>query len=95
MKTTIDQIKIMQWVTEHNGSPAVIDAPEAKGDKVGLRINFPGFLDERELADFQETKTVSWEEFFKIFEEQKLLFMYDDKTKDSNPVNWYKLGKRE
>jgi hypothetical protein len=81
--TTVDHSTIQKWA-EVQGRPSVIRT----GDKGGvLRIDFG----EKE-ADFEE---VSWQEFFKIFEESKLSFLYQDKTKDGKTSRFNKFVERE
>jgi hypothetical protein len=82
--TTVDHSTIQKWAVTRDGRPSVIRT----GGKGGvLRIDFG----EKE-ADFEE---VSWEEFFKIFEESKLNFLYQDKTKDGKTSRFNKFVERE
>ncbi|MFP3547026.1 hypothetical protein SB748_26760 [Rhizobium sp. SIMBA_035] len=82
--TTIDHGTIQRWAEARDGRPSVIRT----GGKGGvLRIDF-GEKD----ADFEE---VSWEEFFTIFEESKLSFLYQDKTKDGKTSRFNKFVERE
>ncbi|HJU03954.1 MAG TPA: hypothetical protein VJ692_02300, partial [Nitrospiraceae bacterium] len=50
----------------------------AKGEEEAgiLRIDFPGYSGEGSL------ETISWDDFFKKFDEAGLTFLYQDKTKD-------------
>src|SRR3954467_6852757 len=84
-KTTTDHKEIQQWAAAHEGKPAVIDHPEAEGDKIGIRIDFPGDSDERLLGD-NETKNVSWDEFFAIFEREGFAFVYDEDPTSDDPT---------
>jgi hypothetical protein len=47
----------------------------ARGGKSAgvLRIDFPGFSGEESL------KPISWDEWFEIFDQRKLAFLYQDK----------------
>jgi hypothetical protein len=82
--TTNDHSTIQKWAEAREGRPSVIHT----GGKGGvLRIDFG----EKE-ADFEE---VSWEEFFKIFEESKLSFLYQDATKDGKTSRFNKFVERE
>ncbi|WP_420458194.1 hypothetical protein [Neolewinella sp.] len=74
-KTTTDHDTIKKWVEEHNGVASTI----SDGDSDILRIHFPEASSDKD-DQFDE---VSWEEFFTIFDEQKLAFLYstdDDST---------------
>ncbi|MBY2910126.1 hypothetical protein [Rhizobium leguminosarum] len=82
--TTNDHGTIQKWAEARDGRPSIVRT----GGKGGvLRIDFG----EKE-ADFEE---VSWEEFFKIFEENKLSFLYQDKTKDGKTSRFNKFVERE
>jgi len=75
MSTPItDHQQIKAWIESKKGGPALIDHPNAGADKVGLRIDFPGFVDEQELPQ-NTSQPTSWETFFEIFERQKLAFL--------------------
>ncbi|MEI6350265.1 MAG: hypothetical protein WCP06_04070 [Verrucomicrobiota bacterium] len=48
-----------------------------KGDEPGLlRIDYPGFSGSDSLEE------ISWEAFFKKFDEEKLAFLYDDEPEN-------------
>lgn len=92
-KVTIDHEEIKRWAEKYGGKPAMIDDVEAGSDEIGLRINFPGEYDEKYL-DLEDTRSISWEEFFRIFEEKQLGFIYEEETKKDK--SWaYKFIKRE
>lgn len=92
-KVTTDHEEIKKWAREHQAVPAIIDDQEAGADKVGIRLDFPGDYDERYL-DEDDTHDVDWEEFFKIFEDNRLAFIYDAKSK-GDPSWAYRFIKRE
>ncbi len=69
-KTTTDHDKIRQWAEERGGKPAAVTGPnEIAG---GLRIDFPDY-DSGEVLE-----QITWTEFFDKFEEQNLVFMYEE-----------------
>lgn len=69
-KTTTDHEKIRQWAEERGGRPAsVVGENEIAG---GLRIDFPDY-DSGEVLE-----EITWTEFFDKFEEQNLVFMYEE-----------------
>lgn len=74
-KTTTNHSEIQQWAEKHEGKPQKIDHPDASADTIGLRIDFPGSKDE-EYGVTREATDISWEEFFLIFDQQKLSFEY-------------------
>ena len=78
--STDDHNTIRKWAEARDGRPSVI----RNGGKGGiLRIDFG----EKE-AEFEE---VGWDEFFKIFEESKLSFLYQDETKDGKTSRFNKF----
>ena len=88
-QVTTDHNKIRQWVEERGGRPAVVVGTEEPDDGGVLRIDYPGYRGEGRL------KPISWDEFFKKFEEKKLAFLYQDKTASGRPSRFSKLVSRE
>ena len=82
-KVTTNHNEIRRWVEERGGHPA-----QVKGTEV-LRIDYPGFSGEERLEE------ISWDEFFKGFEENNLAFLYQDKTKDGKQSRFSKLVDRD
>lgn len=85
---TTDHDVIRQWVEDRGGSPASVKATEGKEDPGLLRINFPGYSGKYSLED------ISWEEFFKKFDEKNLEFLYQDQTKGGKTSRFFKLVNR-
>jgi len=81
--TTTNHKTIREWAEARDGRPCVI---RTKGQGGVLRIDFG---DKEE--EFDE---VSWEEFFKIFDENKLAFLYQDKTKEGETSRFNKFVER-
>jgi hypothetical protein len=72
--TTTNHDEIRKWVEKRGGHPAVVKATENKGQPGGLlRIDYdePGSNDDTRLH------RISWEEFFKSFDNNDLAFLYD------------------
>ncbi|WP_395773516.1 hypothetical protein [Agrobacterium pusense] len=67
--TTTDHDTIRKWAEQRDGHPAKVDV---SGDAGILRIDFG----EPEDA----LKAITWDEFFEIFEDRKLAFLYQDET---------------
>ena len=87
--TTTDHDTIRTWAEERGGKPAEV-ASTAKGDDVGIiRIDFPGFGGEGKLQE------VSWDDWFKKFDEANLAFVYEEETADGQRSNFNKLVGRE
>ncbi|MDB5613225.1 MAG: hypothetical protein JWQ22_878 [Devosia sp.] len=82
--TTTKHEDIRQWAEARDGHPAVVDT----GGKGGiLRIDFG------EPED--KLKPIEWDEFFKIFDENKLAFLYQDETSDGGQSRFNKFVNRD
>jgi hypothetical protein len=82
-KTTTDHDEIREWAESREGRPSVIRT-DGKGGV--LRLDFG----EKE----EEFEEIEWDEFFKIFEESKLAFLYQDETKDGDTSRFNKFVSR-
>jgi hypothetical protein len=88
-QTTNDHGKIRKWVEERGGKPAAVKASH-KGDDGGiLRIDFPADGKDEGLEE------ISWEEFFRTFEDRKLSFLYQDKTENGKTSRFFKFVNRQ
>ncbi|ARO26235.1 hypothetical protein TAL182_PA00045 (plasmid) [Rhizobium sp. TAL182] len=83
-ETTTDHKKIRKWVEERDGRPAAI---RTRGKGGVLRIDFG----EKE----EEFDEIDWDEFFKIFDENKLAFLYQNQTKDGKTSRFNKFVERD
>ena len=72
---TTDWKVIKRWVEERGGRPAIVKA-RSRGDYIAAppRIDFAQY---RSAGIFQR---LSWEDFFKKFEEKRLAFVYQERT---------------
>lgn len=78
---------IRQWAEERGGSPATVEGTE-HGDHLGvLRIDFGG--------DDSKLRRVSWEEWFKTFDERRLNFIYQEQRTDGTQSNFFRLENPE
>ena len=85
--TTTDHEEIRSWVEERDGHPAIVKGTE-KGGSALLRIDYAGFSGEDRLEE------ITWDEFFKIFDENKLAFLYQEKTEDGGLSRFSKFVNR-
>jgi hypothetical protein len=85
---TTDHDEIRRWVEEHGGKPAIVRGTEDGGGGV-LRIDFPGGTGEDELEH------VSWEEWFRVFDERNLAFLYQDEKASGEDSTFFKLVSRD
>lgn len=80
--TTQDHNTIRKWAESRKGHPAKVDTG---GDGGILRIDF---------AEPEENLSqISWDEFFAIFDENELQFLYQDKTTDGGESRFNKFVK--
>ena len=86
---TTDHKVIQQWVEARGGSPAAVIATESAKDPGLLRINFPGYSGRGKLED------ISWDEFFKKFDEKKLEFLYQEQKRTGETSRFWKFVQHE
>lgn len=92
--TTTDPATIRRWVEERGGRPAAVKGTGAgasggaRGDPGILRIDYPGRGDDESLEE------ISWDEFFRKFEESGLTFLYEEETADGHQSRFSKFVRR-
>ncbi len=89
-ETTTDHETIKSWVESRGGRPSVAPTAGGRGRKKSggvLRFDF-GPKEE----GLEET---SWDDFFKIFDESGLAFLFQDKTKDGKPSRFNRFIRKE
>jgi anaerobic selenocysteine-containing dehydrogenase len=87
-QVTTDHEEIRRWVEERGGHPAVVKGTES-GDSALLRIDYPGFSGEGKL------EPIEWEEFFEIFDENNLAFLYQEQTAEGGESRFSKFIARD
>jgi hypothetical protein len=88
-KVTIDHDEIRRWVESRRGTPARVKGTGEDRDDPGiLRIDLPDGPD-------PNLEPISWDEWFKKFEEKELAFIYEEKTADGKISYFNKLVSRE
>ena len=86
--TTIDHDEIRKWVSDRGGFPSRVKGTEESGGSGVLRINYPGYSGDEAL------EPITWTEFFKGFEKNKLAFLFQGETKEGEPSRFSKLVSR-
>lgn len=81
--TTTDHDEIRKWIEARQGHPAKV---RTSGSSGMLRVDFGEPEDELDRID--------WEEFFDIFEKNKLAFLHQDKTNDGKTSRFNKFVER-
>lgn len=82
-KVTIDHDEIQRWAEERDGEPAVV-----RGTTI-IRLDFPGFAGPPKL------QRMSWDDWFRLFDEQNLALVYEERTARGIESNFNKLVGRE
>lgn len=88
-KATTDHEVIRKWAEERGGIPAHVKGTGSADDAGLLRIDFPGYGEDQRLEH------ISWDEFFRKFDEAELAFLYQDKVKSGEVSRFFKFVRRE
>ena len=83
-KVTTDHNEIREWVEGRGGQPAKVKSSSGASLNI-LRIDFPGYSGEGTL------EAVDWKDWFAIFDDRELAFIYQDKTADGHDSHFNKL----
>lgn len=79
---TQDHETIRAWVEDRGGRPAVVESTW-DGKSGLLRIDFG--------PKEESLKEITWEDFFRIFDESDLDFLYQDRTEDGGESRFFKF----
>lgn len=85
-KTTTDLQEIRQWAEKRGAKPAKVKS--AGNDEEGeglLRLDFPGY------SGGDTLKKIDWDEWYGIFQEKNLAFLYQEKTSGGKESRFFKL----
>jgi hypothetical protein len=74
---TSDHKTIRRWAEARGGHPAMVEGTEI------LRFDF------REPDE--KLKQVSWDEFFRVFDDRGIEFLYQDETQDGGKSRFFKF----
>ena len=86
--TTTDHDVIRQWAEDRHATPATLEGAEHDGRLDVLRFDFGFGMVE---AEEEELREVSWEDWFRTFDEQGLSFTYHDTRPDGSRSNFFRL----
>jgi hypothetical protein len=86
---TRDHQAIKAWAEQRNGVPARVKGTASGGDQGILRIHFPEFSESEGLEE------ISWDDFFKDFDKEKLDFLYQDKKANGETSTFHKFVARQ
>lgn len=82
---TTDHDEIRRWAEERGGRPAAVKGTPKGEDGGLLRIDFG--------EPEENLEEISWDQFFKTFEDRKLAFLHQDKI-DGKQSRFFKLVNR-
>ena len=75
---------IRQWAESRKAVPATVPGTEHGGRPGVLRFDFPGF-------GGQELRQVTWDEWFRTFDERDLTFIFQEHKRDGHQSNFFQL----
>jgi hypothetical protein len=87
-KTTTNHDTIRRWAEARNAKPACVKGTGSSGDPGMIRLDFPGF------SGAESLQTISWDEWFRAFDDNGLALVYQDETADGARSNFNKLVSR-
>jgi hypothetical protein len=78
---------IQHWADQRGGKPATVEGTE-HGDRPGvLRIDFK----DRDDDDKSRIQDISWDDWFKSFDDRDLVFIFQDRKSDGSQSNFFRL----
>lgn len=87
-RVTTDHDEIQDWADERGAHPACVTGTGRGGREIGtIRLEFPGY------SGGESLEPITWEEWFEVFEEDGLAFVYQEATAGQRS-NFNKLIKR-
>jgi hypothetical protein len=90
-RETTDHDEIRRWAEERGGRPAAVRGTGSEHDPGILRIMFPG----RPESEDEDLEEISWDEWFRAFDENGLKFIYQERTAAGELSRFNKLVRRE
>lgn len=73
---------IQKWAEERQAEPATLPGSEHAGHPGVLRFDFPGY-------GGQSLEKISWDDWFRAFDERDLTFIYQEHLKNGNLSNFF------
>lgn len=83
---------IKRWAEARNAVPATIEGTEHEGRPGVLRFDFLGW--DQSPRD-SKLRHISWDEWFRSFDERELVFIFQEHTKSGRMSNFYHLDSPE
>lgn len=76
---------IRRWAEERRATPVAATRDDANGRPRTLRLDFPGGSSGGRL------QPVSWDEWFAVFEERDLVFLFQERLRNGDQSNFFRL----
>lgn len=76
---------ILRWAEERSAVPATIPGTEHNGHLGVLRFDFPDY-------EGQTLQHVTWEEWFKAFDERQLVMVFQEHMRNGRRSNFFKFN---
>jgi hypothetical protein len=90
-ETTTDHDTIRKWAESKGGKPAAVERTHSDEDVGLIRIMFP----DAPNSHHDDLVEITWEEFFKEFDEKNLALLFDEKSLFNKLVGRETAEKRE
>ncbi len=90
-EVTTDHETIRKWAEKKGGKPAAVKRTHKDGDVGIIRIMFP----KAPHSDHDALVEISWDEFFKEFDERELALLYEEDSLFSKIVGRDTVEKRQ
>lgn len=84
-----DHQRIREWAEARNARPACVRGTGGKSDVGMIRLDFPGYTGEETL------EPITWDEWFRAFDENNLALLMQEETADGKQSNFNKLVSRD
>jgi hypothetical protein len=84
-----DHDEIRRWAEQRGAKPTCVKGTGDRDDPGMIRLDFPGWSGADSLQE------ISWDEWFKAFDDNNLALIVQDKTSNGGESNFNKLVKRE
>jgi hypothetical protein len=88
-QTLVDHDAIRAWAESRQARPACVKGTGGGEDTGMIRLDFPGFSGADSLQE------ISWEDWFRQFDENGLALIVQDETAAGERSNFNKLVKRD
>ncbi len=89
VRSTTDHDEIRRWAEERGAQPTCVRGTGGAGDVGMIRLDFPGY------SGAQSLEPVSWDDWFRKFDESNLALIYEETTARGEKSNFNKLIGRE